>query len=221
MRIEKVFVNFLIIISCLLLLVSCATGHYFKTSNDVFKINGSLFMEDGTEKKGSITILLENGPSLKNDIVHFIPADSSKEQLIPITAIQYYAINGDNYYPKYLNLYTSGVYRLLFVKRLSPANSSIQLYELQQKFKSNNTGEEATYYFISLPKFTKYEAIELNSEQLVPNFDLKMSAFIIDCPALANKIKNGQKNYTYSILSFGSKKLDIIKKIIDEYNSCK
>lgn len=200
---------------------SCTATHYFKTPNDVYRTEGTVVMEDGTERKGLITVLFENGTDIRNQVMQFTPAGSTIAEDIAITKISYYTINGSIYYPKYLNLYTSGTNHLLFVKRLSAAGSKIQLFELHQKYKSNNTGEETVYYFITLPGSAKYETIELTSDKLVPNFDIKMSGMVADCPDLVQKIKSKKPAYNYSLVSFGPKKIEVMKRIISEYNSCR
>jgi hypothetical protein len=219
------FANRLLLISTIVFynsfICSCASSSYFKTANDVNKIKGTVYMEDGTEKNGLITILFENGIDINSKVIHFISTGEIKEQTLKIESIKYYTIGGNSYYPKKIDLNFLGTNHLLFVKRVTEISSKIQMFELKQKFKSNNTGEEKSFYFISFPALPKYETIEINSNKLVPNFELKMKEFVTDCPDLKNKINKKQKGYSYSLLSFDSKKIAVLKKIIVEYNACK
>jgi hypothetical protein len=132
-----------------------------------------------------------------------------------------YVINGNTYIPKKIDLNFTGEYHYLFVKRLTGEEDRMQLYELHQLFKSNDVGEETSYYYISLPSSPMYEAIDINSDKLIPNFENKMAAYVSDCPELADKIKHREKGYNYSFFSLRPKKLEVISRIVKEYNECK
>ena len=42
-----------------------------------------------------------------------------------------------------------------------------------------------------------------------------------DCPSLAEKIKQKTNGYAVKQMSVDGKKYEVIKKIVDEYNSCR
>ena len=201
-------------------LLSCAPTAYFKTPNDVYKMNATVNMADGTIKNGLLTVLFENNIDTKSSLISLASPDGKTEQKINVSDIKSYMIEGNTYVRKYVNLYTAGINYILFVKQLSPENSKIKLYQLEQKYKSNNTGEDRDFYFISVPSQTTMQLIELHSSVLVPSFDEKMSAFIADCPSLLTKIKDKQKGYFYNFLTATFKKVEIMKRIIQEYNNC-
>jgi len=49
-----------------------------------------------------------------------------------------------------------------------------------------------------------------------------MSNLVADCPSLANKIRSKEKGYNIPTLLFPeSKRLEVFKRIIDEYNGCR
>ena len=175
-------------------------------------------MEDGTVKKGLITILLEHDDP-KQNVISFVPEGETNPQNMNMKDIKSYFIDGNTYVPNVINLYFID-YRLLFVKRLTDENARMQLYELHQLFKSNDEGQETSYYFISLPSFPKYQVVDINSTKLIPIFDVKMSDYVSDCPGLVNKIRAKQKGYYYTFMSLRPKKLEVIKRIVKEYNSC-
>jgi hypothetical protein len=204
---------------CSLILSSCASSAYFKTPNDVNKRNGTIYFEDGTVKKGMITILLENAYPEVN-VIKFIPEGDTISRDINIKEIKSYFIDGNTYMPKLIYL-DFKEHHFLFVKRLTGENARMQLYELHQLYKSTSDGQETTDYFISLPSFSKYEVTDINSIKLIPLFDIKMGDYVSDCPALANKIRSKEKRYYYTFTALRPKKLEVIERIVKEYNSCK
>jgi hypothetical protein len=202
-------------------LAGCKTNSYFKTSNDVLRKNGTVYFFNGKEKTGLITIQFETTTEKSNYIELLTDGETAAEK-IDAKTVKGYSINGDYFVPKKVDLYYTGTYNLLFVKRLTPEKSKIQLYELHQLYKSNVTGEELYFYFISLPEHDIYDTWNTYSNNLVPYFDLKMGKIVEDCPELAKKIKSKSKGYFLSQINFNtSKKVAVLKKIIEEYNLCK
>jgi hypothetical protein len=56
---------------------------------------------------------------------------------------------------------------------------------------------------------------------LLPMFDQKMSQIVVDCPALAAKIRSKENGYFIPMGSFKTNKHpEVLLKIINEYNSC-
>jgi hypothetical protein len=202
-------------------LSGCKTTSYFKTPNDVNGKRGIIYLKDGTERAGDITIQFEAGIESKN-FIELLPTGATLSDKILIRNIKEYSIDGNYYVPKNIDTYFTGIFHLLFVKRLTPEHSKINLYELHQLYKSNDTGEELYFYFVSLPVQEPYEVWNINSINLVPGFDIKMSKLVNDCPELAKKIQLKKSGYYLPYLNFGNhKKVAVFKKIIDEYNMCK
>ena len=203
------------------ILFGCKSTSYFKTPNDVLRKPGTIYFIDGTSKAGQISIQFEADIEVKNGI-SLKPTGSVTEERIPVRNVKAYTIDGYYYVPKEIDLYFTGTYNFLFIKRLTKENAKIQFYELHQAYKSNVTGEELYFYFISLPTHSQYEVWNIYSKNLVPYFDLKMSKIVEDCPALAEKIRVKQKGYFLPQLNLAnSKKVAVFKRVIDEYNSCK
>lgn len=61
----------------------------------------------------------------------------------------------------------------------------------------------------------------IRGKKFFPNFEEKMSKIVSDCPSLAEKIKQKMNGYAVRQMSIDAKKYEVIKKIVDEYNSCK
>jgi hypothetical protein len=199
--------------------LSC-TAEYFKTANDLSKTKATVYFKDGTKKEGLLTILLENGVEVYNASLSFIPAGSQTEERLDFADVAAYVVNGTTYVAKHINLYTAGINRGLFVKRLSDEKAKIQFFELEQQRKSNDTGDDRSLYFISVPAYSSTELIELHSALLVPSFETKMSAFVSDCPELAEKTRNKEKGFSYSFLSAEATKVEVMKRIVSAYNNC-
>lgn len=203
----------------IIFLQGCVSTSFFNTPNDVKKMQGTMYMQNGEIRKGLITVSLEHDlPS--DNFIDLIPENDTVPTKINFADIKYYTIGNDTYVPKIVDLFLKGDYHYLFLKRLTTANDKMQFYELDQKYKSNDAGEETSYYFISFPNFSRYEAIDINSIKLIPEFDIKMSNYLSDCPAIAEKIKTKQQGYYYTFMSLRDKKLEVIKRIVKEYNEC-
>ena len=110
---------------------------------------------------------------------------------------------------------------LLFVKRLTPENSKLHLYELHQSRIQSADGNEHYYYFVSLPTEDRLKAWSFGSSRFFPHFEVKMSEIIKDCPEISKKVAQREKGYTINQISIEVKRLEVFKRIIDEYNQCR
>ena len=201
-------------------LSDCKPSAFFRTPNDVYKMEGAIHMKDGRIIHGKITILFENDIDLNKRIFQCAMSGDSVDTKINIDSVSYYSVGGQSYVAKNIDLYLRGVTHLLFVKRLNEENARMQLFELPQSYKSNDRGEEPSFFYISMSEFTPYDVIDINSAKLTPNFERNMSELVSDCPVLADKIRQKFPGYYFTYLSFQNKKLEIIKRIAKEYNNC-
>ena len=206
-------------LSCVFICSGCVST-YFKTPNDLYRETATVYLNDGTEKDGQLTVQLETASS-----VTLFNKEKKQTENIPIKTINYYKIKDNYYFLKELDVELNGVYHFLFVKRLTDENSKMQLYELHQRYKTTETGEDRKLYFLSLPTSGKYEAISIYSKQLTHQFEYNMSAIVKDCASLAEKIKAKTKGYYIpsapSMVFPESKRTEVYKRIIEEYNNCK
>lgn len=114
----------------------------------------------------------------------------------------------------------------VFMKRLTPAESKIHLYEYEEKITTNNGNQSSstryqTDYFMELPGEKGIAVYAVNSSRFVPNFDEKMSRMVQDCPALSAKIASKTDGYFYAqVTVFKEKRPNVLLNIIDEYNRC-
>ena len=207
-----------IIVFLTIIAIGCKAVSYFNTPNDVFKKDGIVYMLDGTEKKGEMTIKFESWYGADK----FIQLENAgREERVLIDSIKSYRINDDYYFPKRIVLENSDQERLLFVKRLTKENSRINLYELYQARRQTSDGQEHFFYYISFPTQGTLEVWNIVSKNLVPNFDEKMGKLVEDCSVLSNKIKDRSRGYFLAQFTLSdTKKVEVLKRIIDEYNDC-
>ncbi len=207
-----------LLILVLLVYTGCKATAFFGSPNNVLKKEAVINMLDGSQKKGLLTITLETAYYP----VEFIKFSyDGKEEEILIDSVQSYSIGNDIFFPKKIILEYNGPQRLLFVKRLTPEKSGIQLYELYQESVQRDDGQNLILYFVSLPAFGRFEAWGLGNNNLVPHFDKKMCLIVGDCPVLANKISSRKPGYYFSQNTLSNlTKLKVLKRIIEEYNSC-
>ncbi|HEX4850504.1 MAG TPA: hypothetical protein VFV08_06835 [Puia sp.] len=221
------------LISVSLLLLTACTGcvrSYFKSSNDVYKKESIVFMSDGSQKKGVITVDFENTESkfAHKEYIVFIPEGQNKEEKLYLGGIKGYSVNGEYYALKLIDLQNTifdfgtnpnPISTYLFVKPMNSEDAKMRIYELHRSRKSSPYDEESYHYFMALPGFGFYQTVPMTN--YLSNFDVKMSRVVMDCPELVNKILAKTKGYYIVPLGFSDKKrLDVYLKIADEYNHC-
>lgn len=212
------FITFIFI--CFCSIVACAPHTFFISSNYMKKVKGIIYMKDGTAKDGLITISFENLKASDNEFT-FISDSVGVAENLDIRKVKSYSVNNRTYVPKIIDVHLSKENHYLFVERLTGENDKMQLYKLQPSENTTLNGEEPFYYYISFPSFAEYDVIDINSSKLVLLFDIKMGNYIVDCPELLTKIQSKDKNYYYTLLSLGYKRIEVIKNIVQQYNNCK
>lgn len=207
-----------ILIPAVLLLFGCKSVPFFDSPNSISKKEAIVNMLDGTQKKGLLTVTLE-----ANYTVNYISVfHSEREERVLIDSVKSYIYNDEVYEPKRIVIDFDGPLQLMFVKKLTSDSSRIQLYEFFQNRIQSQSRENLQLYYITLPTFDRFETWGLGNKNLVPNFNLKMSKLVRDCPALADKIAQEQKGYYFTPLTISTiTKKEVLQRIIAEYNLCK
>ncbi len=216
----KPFILSLLVIAC-----GCTPTAYFKTPNDVYRQKGAILLNNGTKLSGLLTIPFEDDYkySIENPkYIKMVQDGKTTEDSVSVAKVKGYFIDTNFYAFKNVFLLSDNIEHMLFVKRLTSESSRIGLYYLYQSGKSNNTGDETEDYFISLPGSGPYETINTRTARIIPDFDIKMSAIVSDCPALANKIRAKDPAYYFPFVTINRfKHRDVLLKIISEYNNCR
>ena len=208
---------------CFVIFTSCRSP-YFTSANNMRLINGTIYLKNGTEINGPITSSLSRYYS--QDAAITISPSDAKEQRIRVSDIKAISVRSNYYEPKLVDMGFGSRDQVLFLKRLTKADSRIGLYELYEQ-RSNNSRNGTYYtdvytYYINAPGNRSDAVWNLEGRNLTPNFEDKMSEIVKDCPVLAMKIRNKEKGYFYAQVSLvNEKRIETMMMIIDEYNKCK
>jgi hypothetical protein len=213
------------ILFCLFLLSACEPSSHFTSANQLKKTKVILFLRNQDSIPGELYVSFENDFNAQvypKHYLEFIPQGKAEIEHIDLDNIAGYSMGANFFALKNIktNLF-EGSDRWLFVRRMTSENSKIRLYELYESGVGNATGEPNYSYYLSFPSFAFFQTINARSTSLFPFFDLKMSGFVSDCPALAKKIKTQEKGYYLPSVFFNAKKLpEVLLRIINEYNQC-
>jgi hypothetical protein len=218
--------TYFIPLTAIILFASCKSAAWYETPNDLDNINSTLYLANGEKLEGKLSV--DDGWS---GVVKLQVPGEKKARRYKFFDVKGYKMRNDYYELKEIRDGGSlnRNYRLHFMKRLTPENSRIALYEFLDKeyshstyprYRTVNTVEKN--YYVQLPGEKGDGVWNVGLSHFVPNFDEKMSKMVSDCPALSQKIANKEKGYFYSQLGNSDEtRVDILWKIIEEYNSCK
>lgn len=215
---------FLPLVAVILLFASCKSASFFETPNSLRNIDGKLFLTNGRTVEGKLVVNSRN--VLGSEVKVYVHGEK-KPQKYNLLDVDAYEIRGEYYELKEVKGGLSLGRNMSFMKRLTPADSRIHLFESTEKNTSTSrNGATNTYYevqyYMQFPAETGDGVWAVNSSKFVPNFDEKMSKLVQDCPALAAKIAAKDPGYFYAQVSlFREKRADVLWNIITEYNKCK
>jgi hypothetical protein len=206
----------------LLFLVSCAPSkNIYYSPNRFYQQPASVSFSDGHTVPGLLT--LNNEVMIRK--VQFKPVQESKQQSLHLLEIASYKIGNDTYELKHRMNSRAFDKSDYFMKRLTPANSKIHLYEFLERSEDRKSGKPISYqphYFIELPELHRNAVWSLSSHHLTPFFDKKMAEWIKDCAVLQQKISSKKEGYYYRHTHTTEKeRAAVVLRIINEYNSCR
>ena len=205
------------------LICSCKSVAYYQSPNELRNISGILYLSNGKTVNGKL-IIRKNG-FIGNAIKVYVPGEKAPQKY-NLFEVKGYEIKGQYYELKEIRGDFSLRGNYSFMKRLTQADSKIQLFENIMRITSTinnitNTRYE-TQYFMQLPYETGDAVWSLGSSKFVPNFDEKMSKQVEDCKPLAEKIAEKKSGYFYAQVNFSKeKRADVLWNIINEYNKCR
>ena len=149
--------------------------------------------------------------------------NTSEESSFHLLEISSYSIGKDNYELKHRMGGGPGKSDY-FMKRLTPAKSSIHLYEHKEKYQEGKAGKISGYrtkYFIQFPNEHRNAVWALDGQRLVPHFHQKMSEVIAACSSLREKVLHKEGGYYYPQFNASEKeRYEVVMRIIKEYNNC-
>lgn len=218
--------RFIPLIAGIAMLASCKTAS-FETPNNLRYMPGKLYLTNGRTVEGKLVVSVNNfGSAVK------IYLDGEKKpQRYELHDIEAYEIRGEYFELKEIKGGFSLGKNMSFMKRLTPPDSRIHLYENTEKNTSTSNNRNGTsttrttydlQYYMQFPGKNGDDVWALNSSKFVPNFDEKMSQLVKDCPTLSAKIAAKEPGYFYAqVTVFREKRADVLLQIINEYNKCK
>jgi hypothetical protein len=216
-----------LVAAVIVLFTACKSASSFESPNNLRNINGTLFLTNGRTVEGKLVVSTDN--TLGSPVKVFLP-DEKKPQKFSLHEIEGYEIRNQYYELKEVRGGISLGKRFSFMKRLTPKDSRIHLYENMEEHTNtttrngvtSSTKNYETQYYMQFPSETGDAVWAVNSSKFVPNFDEKMSKLVEDCPTLAKKIAGKEAGYFYAqVTVFKERRADVLWNIISEYNKCK
>lgn len=219
----------ILILITTLFFIACNTP-YYTTVNDMKGQPASITLTNGNTLNGKATIKMKTN-YYDLDRIFFAEGIEKEYKPCKINEVKSIYINGATYFVKTIASNNSNRDIQKFVKQISQAGGRMALYENEYATKNNNNNSNATntsftektvQYFIQLPGDST-TIFDVTSSKFTPKFNEKMSSYVQDCPALAEKISSKNKDYFYPFLMSDNspKRKAVLLQIINEYNSCK
>ena len=185
-------------------------------------MEGTVLLTNGKTIDGKISV---NSGSFLSSHLKVYQDGEKKPMQFPLRDIKSYSLSNDHFDLKNIRGGLSIGQHFVFMKRLTPGNSKIHLYEHMVQSRDKRDLHRNRYeieYFMQLPSDNSTDVWPVNGPKLVPDFDEKMSKLVADCPQLSSKIANKEEGYFYrQVTVFREKRMDVLLNIIAEYNRCK
>jgi hypothetical protein len=210
------------LLSCLFF-AACNTP-YYSSVNDMNAQPASITLASGVQINGKVSVKITNN-YYNTERVLFAEGAEKEYKKYTLAEVKSLYINGATYYVK--TIVSTGNSRNVqrFVKEISLPGGRMALYENEVVTRNDNasTNETKLQYFVQLPNATSNEVYNIATNKFTPNFDDKMSSYVQDCPALAEKIKSKDKAYFYPFLvnDNSPRRKSVLLQIINDYNNCK
>ncbi len=204
----------------LLLFTSCRTLSYFESPNNLRNINGTLYLQDGKSYQGKLIVETEN---LFGSPVKLYQDGDRKPMQFNLADVKAFSVRNELYEVREIRDGINIGRRLYFMRRLTPENSRMHLFEFLKKETVNKTSvRHEPEYYVQLPNEKEAIVYASNSTKFVPHFEEKVSKMVSDCPSLSQKITEKRPGYFYAQVSLlKEKRADVLLKIIEEYNQCR
>ena len=214
----KGLISTIVCVMFLALVMGCNTASYFITPNEVRNVSSTVFLRNGEIIEGELNV---TSNLWGRRFVKIRQAESENAEALDITSVEGYKIDDHHFDLKEIPTGIGKGFDYSFMRRLTPANSRIQLYEHSRRTNlpdRNNPGNTiSSEFYIQLPKDKAGIVWNLGSRKFYPQFRKKMAWLVRDCPPLAKKVADRKQGYDY----FGMQnKAAVLLRIIDEYNNC-
>jgi hypothetical protein len=218
------------------LITTTIFSQQFDTPNQFQQIKSMLYLRNGDSILGQLSIdmnksigkairikALQNGDVLKYTIKE-VKGYRINNEVYTLKEVKNNSISIGNGQPLLGQMLTKK--ESFFMKRLTPENSRIHLFEntiIEPVRENGNTvgGRRVINHYIELQDANDLFVHSLDDRLFVPDFNAKMSAIVKDCPQLSMKIANKEKGYFYAQVNLVNEiRSAIMLNIIEEYNKC-
>ena len=207
----------------MVILSSCRSMAYFETPNDFRNMPAIVYLTNGRSYEGKLQVHTNH---FSKSAVKLYAEGDKKPMRFNLDHIRGYELRNSYYELKEIKGSVQLLKEYSFMKRLTPENSRLHLYENTRKVArpgGKHTGSHVTYeteYFLKIPGEGN-TVWSLSSSRFVPNFDEKMSKLVADCPSLSAKISKKEDGYFYAQVSLlNERRATVLLNIIEEYNRC-
>jgi hypothetical protein len=202
--------------------ISCGPAGYFSTPNEVRNIPSTVYLKDGEVIEGKLHV---NSNLWGKQSVKIHKEPDNEVVMLDIENLKGYKSHNSFYDLKEISTGVGKGYHHKFMKRLTPADSRIHLYEHVAKVNlpdKNKPGKKISKeYYIQLPNEKGDIVWSLGSKKFHPHFNRKMAGVLKDCPTVSKKVADRVDGYSYHHNSFlPQNKPEILLKIINDYNNC-
>ena len=193
--------------------------------NTDYAQQATLFINDSVVLYGKLLLAKKNW-SFNNEVgIHFWEGSSKKDHFYKTTEIKGFKM-GDNYFEPGLLSQGGPVSVPLnpaIVRRITPEGSKMNMYEYIASIKNTNqfgaNYTNTTVYLVGLPHSASGDKLyQFSDNKFVPHFDTRVSSFVADNPALADKIRSKDKDYFYAFVTEADHQYKVWWNIITEYN---
>jgi len=185
---------------------------------------GTITLADGSKQDGTIVFNI-TGENEDLQYIYFTPASAMKPVQMWSDDFASFTVKGKTFVPVRMKEDDMTVgHKTIFMEMLNGSmTDKFKMYRFRKLEKkdaqfatTDRPAELKRGYYVMLPDFKN--AHEIVDVTFTP-FASKMSDYLKDCPALAEKISNKEKGYKYNMFK-GAENEEIFIRVMEEYNSC-
>ena len=175
---------------------------------------GKVILTNGTTLEGNVEYSLSTPGS-----VHIKVGDAKSEKYKAKEVKEFFVSDRHYYALKAKGEITVGSDMMFaYIISIDKAKFRLFKYETQPIVVSGNNVPITTTIYIGLPD-NETEAYPLADLRLNPS--KKLAKYLEDCPALAQKVANKEKDFSYGMITSDGARITVVEKINEEYAKCK
>lgn len=179
-----------------------------------YRGNGKVILNDGKTLEGLVEYSLSAPGS-----VHVKVGDTKSEKF-KAKEVKEFSVDNKHYFALKAKGEIGVGSDMVFAYIISIEGAKFKLYkyETQPVVVAGNSVPVTTTIYIGLPD-SGTDVYPLGDMKLNPS--KKLAKFLEDCPALAQKVTNKEKDYSYGMITSDGARISVIEKINEDYVKCK